>query len=155
MRASLLATIGSALAIVAASVALGLLTNAASSSGLPLRAERTAPIGVVTLGEARAAFLDDAAQFVDARSAEAFAEKHIGGALSVPFLQRERLRPRLAGAVPRTRRLIVYCDGPACGQASELATWLRSQGWRHVGVFLDGLPAWRQADYPMATGGEP
>ena len=155
MRAGPLATIGSALAIALLSGTVGVAVNAASSSGLPLRAERTTPVGVVTLGAARAAFLDGVALFVDARSEEAFAQGHISGALSVPVLQRERLREKLVGTVPRTRRLIVYCGGPACEQASQLATWLQSQGWRDVGVFLEGLPAWRRADYPITTGGRP
>jgi rhodanese-related sulfurtransferase len=151
VRARPLVTIGSALAIALISAALGVAVNAASSSGLPLRAERTTPVGVVTLGAARAAFLDEAALFIDARASAAFATGHIKGSLSVPFMTRERRRDRLVGAVPRTRRLIVYCDGPACGQASELATWLRRQGWRDVAVFLGGLPAWRRAGLPLAT----
>jgi rhodanese-related sulfurtransferase len=155
VRASPLATVGSALVIVVISAALGVAVNAASSSGLPLRAERTTPVGVVTLGAARAAFHDAAALFIDARPSAAFETGHIKGSLSLPFTTREGRRDWLVAAVPRTRRLVVYCDGPACSQASDLATWLRREGWRDVGVFLGGLPAWRRAGLPIATGDRP
>jgi 3-mercaptopyruvate sulfurtransferase SseA len=59
----------------------------------------------VKLEEAKAAFDNDAAIFVDARSQEAYAESHIPGALSIPAAE---LESRIDELDPN-QWIITYC----------------------------------------------
>lgn len=96
-----------------------------------------------------------AAVFVDARSAEEFAEGHIAGASSLPFDDVYK-KPDLAKAfdehgVP----IVVYCGGGDCDLAKSLAYAFVEAGHKRVLVLKDGFPGWAAAGLPTAKGAKP
>lgn len=94
-----------------------------------------------------------AALFVDARSAEEYAQGHIPGAVSLPFddvfQHPELARTLQTGGLP----IVAYCSGGDCDLARSLAFSLIDAGHKRVLVFRDGLPGWTAAGRPAAVGG--
>ena len=147
-------TLACALAIACLGSTLGLLANAVSSTGIPL-APTSAPRGrTIDLGDARRLFESDAAHFIDARPRRDFVAGHIAGALSVPLAERAGALQGLQRELPRTRPLVVYCEGGRCESASELSAWFAGNGWRDVRVLSDGYPVWLAAGFPVSRGEE-
>jgi rhodanese-related sulfurtransferase len=153
-RRRLAATVLSAVALVAAGVAVGLLANTVASGGIPLVREAGSPGATVSLLAARAAY-PGGATFVDARPHAEYESGHVDGAISVPVEARARELDRLRRELPRTSPLIVYCAGGDCGSADELSAWLLGEGWRDVRVLEGGLPAWEAAGFPVRGGDSP
>ena len=154
MRRRLVCTLACALAIVGVGGALGLLTNGVSSAGIPLVAKSAPPGRPIDLADARQWFGDDAAHFIDARPRRDFAAGHVAGALNVPLAERAAALDRLGRQLPRTRPLVVYCEGGECTSALELSAWLVGNGWRDVRVLGDGYPVWLAAGFPVSQGEE-
>lgn len=95
------------------------------------------------------------AAFVDARSAEEYAEGHIPGAVSLPFDDVYK-KPELAKTLDeKGLPIIVYCGGGDCDLARTLAYALIEAGHKRVLVFKDGLPGWAAAGMPVAKGAQP
>lgn len=95
------------------------------------------------------------AAFVDARSAEEYAEGHIPGALSLPFDDVYK-KPELAKTFDeKGLPIIVYCGGGDCDLARTLAYALIEAGHKRVLVFKDGLPGWAAAGLAVAKGAQP
>ena len=155
LRRRLLLSLSCAVAIVAAGSTLGLLANAVSSAGIPLIAKAPAPGREIGLASARQVHEDDGAVFIDARTRAEYAAGHIKGALSVPFAQRADELDELRRELPRSRPLVVYCDGGPCASAPALSAWLGSNGWRDVRVLSDGFPVWAAAGFPVTSGAAP
>jgi rhodanese-related sulfurtransferase len=81
---------------------------------------------------------------IDLRPAHEFHQKRLPKALSIPSNEMEkRLRE-----IPRFGRVILYC---ACDQQeiADKAIMLRNQGYRNIGVMLEGYPAWVGLGYPV------
>lgn len=156
-----------ALLIVVLAAAVGLIHNALSADGLPLfsRTPRVAPIEqaaameirTTTLTEAKALFDRGEAIFIDARPAEAYAEGHIVGAVSLPYDTFEECYPEVADQLPVDLLLITYCDGTTCAKSAELALLLNQIGYSHLSVFFGGWTEWKNAGYPVfpPTEGKP
>jgi rhodanese-related sulfurtransferase len=146
----------SAVAIAAVAACLAVLVDVVSPSGTPLvaavRASRPVPVSVERVWLARR---EQHALLVDTRPAGEYLSGHIPGALNVPYQSRSGLLAGLVRDVPRTRQIIVYCDGPGCPSGSLLGSWLLQNGWRRVDLLSEGLPGWRAAGLPMVTGLEP
>lgn len=95
------------------------------------------------------------AAFVDARSAEEYAEGHIPGAASLPFDDVYK-KPELAKAFDeKGLPIIVYCGGGDCDLARTLAYALIEAGHKRVLVFKDGLPGWAAAGLAVTKGAQP
>ena len=155
MRGRLAWTLACAAAILVVGGALGLLANAVSSAGIPLVAKSAPPGRAIELAEARLLFEDGGARFIDARPHGDFLSGHVAGALNVPLAERAGELERLRRELPRTRPLVVYCEGGECESALELSAWLVGNGWRDVRVLGDGYPVWAAAGFPVARGEEP
>lgn len=108
----------------------------------------------VSLREAKRAFDNEEAVFIDARSSSEYAAGHIPGALNVPPSDFSRSK-----ALERLRRdqpAITYCSGEACQSSIVLAEMLIGvRGHTETRVFFGGWDAWVAADYPVATGNPP
>ena len=139
-----------AAAIVALAAALGLLANAVSGTGVPLIAESASPGRAVELLEARQAHANDDATFVDARRRDDYRAGHIAGSLSTPLAERAAQLEDLRRELPRTRQVVVYCEGGSCTSAIELSAWLSGNGWRDVRVLSGGYPGWAAAGFPIS-----
>lgn len=82
--------------------------------------------------------------FVDLRPADEFKRERLPKARSLPL--RELLRRH--AEVPRTGRVILYCDClPEEIQAAY--RFLRDQGYRNVSVMEEGFPGWVKRGYPV------
>ena len=109
--------------------------------------------GVKTLNLAQAyeIFQKGQALFVDARSAEEYAEMHIPGAVN---LTRERLDQegvRAVAGIPADREMVVYCGMMSCNAALKVAEKLQSLGLPGCRSFMGGFRAWDEAGYPADT----
>jgi rhodanese-related sulfurtransferase len=103
----------------------------------------------------KALHVAQAALFVDARSAQEYAEGHIPGAVNLPFDDVFK-KPELAKSIANGGRPIVtYCGGGDCELSKSLAFALIEAGQRKVLVFLGGLPGWKDAGNPVSTGPQP
>lgn len=84
---------------------------------------------------------------VDVRPREEYRAGHIAGAVSIPL---DQLRRRLR-ALPKTKLIVAYCRGPYCILAPQALALLRARGFR-ARRLEDGLPEWRAAGLPIASG---
>ena len=84
---------------------------------------------------------------LDVRPAVEYEAGHIPGAVSIPI---DDLPVRMA-ALPGGREIVAYCRGLYCVMAPEGVDLLRSQGLA-ARRLEEGLPEWRMAGFPMATG---
>jgi rhodanese-related sulfurtransferase len=117
--------------------------NAESKISIPL------PLGLIQVKEL---FDKKEATIIDARDRHAFAAGHIKGAISLPLTEAATMVPEFTSRVPKSASLVIYCNGYACEDSVELGKKLLAAGYSTVYYFDGGLPAWRDAKYPMAGG---
>jgi rhodanese-related sulfurtransferase len=84
---------------------------------------------------------------IDVRPRDEYEAGHIEGARSLPL---DDLRRRL-GELPKNGLIVAYCRGPYCVLAPQALALLRSRGFR-ARRLEDGLPEWRAAGLPIASG---
>ncbi|WP_167301685.1 rhodanese-like domain-containing protein [Paenibacillus xylanilyticus] len=77
---------------------------------------------------------------IDVRSAIAYGECHIPGALSLPS---NTISEATTASLPRDKVIVVYCWGPACNGASKGAARLSRLGFQ-VKEMLGGMEYWRK-----------
>ena len=83
--------------------------------------------------------------FADVRSAEAYAECHAVGAISLPTRQISAETTRhLDQRVP----IVTYCWGPGCNGSTKAALKLAALGFR-VKEMIGGLEYWRHEGLPI------
>jgi len=163
-----LSTLVRAAAITVAGVCVGLAYNALSAQGIPLQtpsAMTTADYvnwnlhltGMrVLTDEAKQAFDDRSAVFIDARSRRAYAAGHIPGAIQLQGSEVETRGRELLEDHPRDIRIITYCSGGRCQSSLRLASRLTEElGFTNVGAYYEGWAAWRRAGHPVSDGEEP
>lgn len=84
-------------------------------------------------------------------SPEAYARRHVPGALHLPH--REISAERMA-AWPMETVFVVYCAGPHCNGADQAAFKLARLG-RPVKIMIGGITGWADDGLAYATGPEP
>lgn len=84
---------------------------------------------------------------IDVRPPEEYRVGHIPGALSLPLDGFERRIREL----PARKEIVAYCRGPYCLMAYTAVERLRASG-RRARRLVEGLPEWRAAGLPVATG---
>ena len=84
---------------------------------------------------------------LDSRSAEAWAQGHVPGAVHLPGREiAERAPAELDPAVP----VVTYCWGPGCNGATRAALTLARLGYR-VREMIGGFEYWAREGLPVAT----
>ncbi|MBI5509169.1 MAG: rhodanese-like domain-containing protein [Deltaproteobacteria bacterium] len=146
---------------------LALLVNAVRPDGLPLVAttpyetlvpcpEPQGVVAPITAGAALAA----KAFFVDAREAEAYADAHLPGAVSLPFDYLDAVPKAALGALTRqivlsgASQVAVYGDGGSPDSGEELAKEIAFAGIKNV-TFIQGGVAALAAAGAMVPGTAP
>lgn len=109
----------------------------------------------ISAAEAKIKRDSGAAVFVDARERAEYDYSRVPGAVSIPASGAEAAKdaPPWARYAGRPVEIVVYCDGPSCGAAADLAKIMVAGGYnRTVYVMREGFPGWEEAGYPVERG---
>ncbi|NOT47935.1 MAG: rhodanese-like domain-containing protein [Acidobacteria bacterium] len=145
----LIAIAGFLLTSCSHSTTTGKMTN--SASPLPPLPEVTfdtpnVPDGArISLADAKKAYDDGNAVFVDVRSAETFAKEHVRGALNIIIGDLEDNKAKL----PSNKKIVVYCS---CGAEHSSVAWVmkaKEKGIDNAYALIGGTAAWVDAGYPV------
>lgn len=136
------------LLLILLALAVGLVVNAVRSEPLPLmedfraaQASRSIAQGqAISLDEALRLNMDQAALFVDARTAMEYSFGHIPGAVSLPLEEFQAGAPLLR-QLHQADLVVCYCGDTLCPKAEKLAELLRQEGI-HAVFFAEGLDGW-------------
>ncbi|MCY3555568.1 MAG: rhodanese-like domain-containing protein [Gemmatimonadetes bacterium] len=80
---------------------------------------------------------------VDARSEEAFAERHIPGAVNIPH---RTMDPETTGHLDKNTLYVTYCDGIGCNASTKGALNMARLGF-NVKELMGGLDWWMRDGY--------
>lgn len=99
----------------------------------------------ISLAEAKKAYDDGDAMFVDVRSPETFAQEHVRGSLNIMIGDLEENKAKL-----RTdKKIVVYCS---CGAEHSSLAWVakaKGIGIDNAYALIGGTAAWVDAGYPV------
>ena len=108
---------------------------------------------VVTLPEVKA-LVENGAVLVDTRIAEEYKDKHIPGALWLPYGEKSLKDvafdahadnfPGLA-KLDREQNIVFQCNGPECWKSYKASKAAIAAGYKHVYWFRGGMPEWETA----------
>ncbi len=151
-----LSIISKAIIIALICSAVGLLRNTVSSQPLPLIYTRPTEvtkegvkIPLIDVNQAKTYFDDLQTTFVDTRKEEDYNSAHVKGAV---FLTPETMQddfPMVQPLLNEENRLILYCYGPECDMAEEVATFLGKLGYKKLIIMNSGFRAWEEAGFPV------
>jgi len=82
---------------------------------------------------------------IDVRSAAAWAQGHIPGALHIPTAELHERQAELPA--DRSRAVVVYCWGPGCNGSTRAALTLASLGYTAVKELIGGLEYWAREGF--------
>ena len=158
-------TVKEILILVGVAVALALVVNQLSPTGIALVGQWDTAKGIITANatnenEYRIAEIDrvtDAAKifydgdtlFVDARSTADYESGHIPGAISLPVGQFDEQIESFMKQYPPDQPIVTYCSGRTCEDSHQLAQLLIEAGYNEVRIFIDGFPGWQAEGYPI------
>ena len=108
---------------------------------------------VVTLPEVKA-LVENGAVLVDTRIAEEYKDKHIPGALWLPYGEKSLKDvafdahadnfPGLA-KLDREQNIVFQCNGPECWKSYKASRAAIAAGYKHIYWFRGGMPEWETA----------
>jgi rhodanese-related sulfurtransferase len=148
-----------AILIAIGASAVGLGVNAVSGRMLPW--VYVPPKHVVLSGvmvplinekEARRFLVDTGTVFVDTRLEKDYAKSHIRGAVFLQPADKEERFPAVQPFLPEYARLVLYCYGPECPMAEEVALFLAQLGYKDMMIMTAGFRNWDKAGYPIENG---
>lgn len=84
---------------------------------------------------------------VDSRSAAAWDQGHVPGAVHLPTAE---IPARAAALLPAGTTLVTYCWGPGCDGATRAALALARLGYR-VKEMIGGIEYWIREGFPVET----
>ncbi len=82
---------------------------------------------------------------VDVRSAEAYARRHIPGAINLP---QRSISADTAAALPKDKLVVTYCWGPGCNASTKAAARLSALGFQ-VKELIGGIEYWQKEGYAV------
>lgn len=148
-----------ALLIALVGATIGLASNQLSHKPLPL--VYTPPAEVVLSGigvpliderEAKRHLNDPNTVFVDTRLEKDYSISHVKGAVFLEPATKEDRFPLVQPLLPQDGRLILYCYGPECPMAEEVAAFLVQLGYKKIMIMVTGFKAWEKQGYPIEKG---
>ncbi len=92
--------------------------------------------------------------FVDTRKKEDYSESHVKGAVFLGPEEKEDLFPAVQPFLPEDARLILYCYGPECEMAQQVADFLTQLGYANMMIMSAGFRAWEKAGHPVEGKGK-
>lgn len=142
--------------ILAVSSLIGMGLNFASSRPLPWIYEppnelQISGLNVPIIDEKRAYqfFNDGETVFVDTRNPDDYSQGRVKGAVFLPAYEKENRFPVLQPLLPKGYRLILYCYGPQCEMAEDVAGFLAQLGYKKMMIMASGYRVWKKAGYPV------
>jgi rhodanese-related sulfurtransferase len=81
---------------------------------------------------------------IDARLPELFSRGYIPGAVNLPVAEFAAALPPLLPRLRSARLVIVYCGGPSCPDASDLAVKLFEKGIKDILIYREGIMDWQR-----------
>lgn len=103
------------------------------------------------------ALQDSGALIIDARVAAEYAEKHIKGAINIPYKETHAKVSKVSpddkfdlSKLPadKSKPLVFHCNGSPCWKGYKAAAAAIAAGYKNVYWFRDGMPAWEAAKLP-------
>jgi len=85
---------------------------------------------------------DPGVLLVDARLPELFSRGYIPGAVNLPVARFAAALPPLSPRLRSARLVIVYCGGPKCPDAADLAGKLYEKGFKDLLIYRGGMRDW-------------
>jgi rhodanese-related sulfurtransferase len=85
---------------------------------------------------------------VDLRPTGDFQKARLPGARSVPIKE----LPKRYTEIPRSGRVVLYCDCPQNQIIDDAYLLLKDYGYRNTAVMSDGFQAWARYKYPVESG---
>lgn len=144
------------IALVFSCVGLGL--NSVSSKGIPLiyiPPEKLVLAGtdvpLISENEARKFLGEPGTTFVDTRREEDYRENHVKGAVFLSPDNIEERYPEIQPLLPEENRLILYCYGPECEMAEQVALFLAQLGYKNMMIMTAGFRGWEKAGLPVES----
>lgn len=145
-------TLYEALILIATAIVIGVVYTLLTKQGFFAEQkpkDKEAPaLEIISLERAKALSATDSALFIDSRHEFDYKMGHIPGSVNVALSEFDVHRKRLEG-IPKTKLLVVYCDGTQCNSSLELATKLIEIGFTNVQVFFDGWQEWKGNGLPI------
>ena len=84
---------------------------------------------------------------VDARSAAAYSDGHLPGAINLPH---RNMTPETTNHFNRDALFVTYCDGIGCNASTKVALRMAELGFR-VKELIGGLDWWKRDGYAVVT----
>ena len=105
-------------------------------------------VRLITLAETEDLWRTGEALVLDARSAALFGRGHIPGARNLPASETKNAFTAGILETPKSRTVLVYCEGGACQSSLALAGRLHDWGFTDIRVFGGGWEEWTKAGLP-------
>jgi rhodanese-related sulfurtransferase len=140
------------------SVIIGLSVNVIRSNGIPIIGDWSTEgrlssddgsFLVIPIIEAKTAFNENRAVFLDARDKGLFDQGHIKGAKSLPWHSVNDHFIDIVEGVANDTLIITYCDGETCDLSHELALFLKEMEFSNVKVLVNGWTVWQEMNLPV------
>jgi rhodanese-related sulfurtransferase len=97
----------------------------------------------ITKTQLKKAIGDERFMIIDARNKAAFDKDHIQGAIHIfPRMDDESAYMEKVLTLPRDKKFLLYCNGPLCDLAEELATRMSEFGYEDIYIYFDGWEGW-------------
>jgi rhodanese-related sulfurtransferase len=142
--------------IAVAALLVGLGTNLVSSKPVPWmyvppHEMEISGLKVPLIGAkaARKLMDEEGTIFLDTRHKDDYDKKHVRGAISLSPDDKEEQFVAVQQLLPEDARLILYCYGPQCEMAEEVARFLAQLDYKKMIIMNAGFRAWEQAGYPV------
>jgi rhodanese-related sulfurtransferase len=81
---------------------------------------------------------------LDARRVRDFQRGTLPGAESMSLFSSLPERQQVLAGVPKSKRIIVFCQSAGCGYADEIAKFLKFNGYENLVIYREGYRRWKE-----------